>query len=75
MPSTISSVSSSCYSAAMARSYLQEMPSRFMTDYGRLHSADQSKQLQAGANRLQIIVTPKVVSIASSGTFTFAVIP
>lgn len=38
-------------------------------------TADQSKQLQAGANQLQIIVTPKVVSIASFGTVTFAAVP
>ncbi len=38
-------------------------------------TADQSQQLQAGATRLEIIVAPKVVSIASSGSFTFAVVP
>lgn len=38
-------------------------------------TGDESKQLQAGANRLEVIVTPKVVSVASSGSFTFAVVP
>lgn len=38
-------------------------------------SADRSKQLRAGASRLEIIVTPKVVSVASFNSFTFAVVP
>ena len=38
-------------------------------------TANQSQQLQTGGNRLEVIVAPKVVSIASSGSFTFAVVP
>ncbi|MBI4180447.1 MAG: ABC transporter substrate-binding protein [Chloroflexi bacterium] len=38
-------------------------------------TADQSKQLQAGANRLEIIAAPKVVSVASFSSFTFAMMP
>jgi peptide/nickel transport system substrate-binding protein len=38
-------------------------------------TAEQSKQLQVGSNRVEVIVTPKVVSVSSSGSFTFAVVP
>lgn len=38
-------------------------------------SAEQSKQLQIGAYRLETIAAPRIVSVASFGSFTFAVIP
>jgi peptide/nickel transport system substrate-binding protein len=38
-------------------------------------TGDQSKQLQIGSNKIEVIVTPKVVSVSSTGSFTFAVVP
>ncbi len=38
-------------------------------------TAEQSKQLQTGACRLETIATPRVVSIASFSSFIFAVVP